>query len=134
MRRFGRLFGLDIRLNGLNSREDLRFVSFLEMHCIDTVLDVGANRGQFARDLIAAGYRGRVISFEPLPDAHAALVREASRYTGDWRVAPRKALSDTNGTATFHVTDRDTSSSLLNNGSDARRCRCSEDRSGDRSS
>jgi FkbM family methyltransferase len=113
LRKFGRLFGLEIRLNGLNSRDDLRFVSFLEMHRIDTVLDVGANRGQFARDLIAAGYKGSIVSFEPLPDAHAALVREASRYAGDWRVAPRKALSDTNGTATFHVTDSDTSSSLL---------------------
>ena len=113
LRKLGRLFGLEIRLNGLNSRDDLRFVNFLEIHSIDTVLDVGANRGQFARDLIAAGYRGRIISFEPLPDAHAALVREASRYPGDWRIAPRKALSDTNGTATFFVTDCDTSSSLL---------------------
>lgn len=112
LRRFGRFFGLDIRLSGPNSRDDLRLVHFLKLHAIDTVLDVGANDGGFAKTLLAAGFKGKIISFEPIPTAHALLVR-ASSSIENWFVAPRLALSDKNGHASFNITASDTSSSLL---------------------
>jgi FkbM family methyltransferase len=113
LRNVGRKFGLEIRLNGVNSREDLRFVHFLEMHNINTVLDVGANKGQFATELFKAGFKGRVISFEPLPEAHAELMKAAAAYGDNWVVGPRIALSNKAGTARFFVTEANTSSSLL---------------------
>lgn len=112
LRNFGRKFGLEIRISGANSRDDLRFKEFLELKKIDTVLDVGANDGEFAKTLIAAGFKGRIISFEPLPGAHSALTAAAATIQ-NWSVAPRMALSDENGSARFNVTQGDTSSSLL---------------------
>lgn len=113
LRDAGRKFGLDVRLNGLGSRDDLRLAHFLRLFDIQTVLDVGANRGQFAQELYRSGYSGKIISFEALPAAHAQLSATASQSRQDWSVAPCAAIGDQSGTALFHVTQSDTASSLL---------------------
>ncbi len=105
--------GLNIRRNNLETRSDWRLERFLEHHGVRTVLDVGANRGQFARELLDAGYRGRIISFEALPDVHEALTSTARQWGSGWTVAPRCALSNESGKAVFHVADNLASSSLL---------------------
>ncbi|TIM08766.1 MAG: FkbM family methyltransferase [Mesorhizobium sp.] len=112
LRDVGRRFGLEVRLNGVNSRDDLRLVHFLRMHEIDLVIDVGANKGQFGTMLFAAGFQGSMISFEPLPDAHSELMRTTKASGRRWIVGPAVALSDTTGSATFNVTEASTSSSL----------------------
>ena len=113
LRNIGRKFGFEIRLSGVDSRSDLRFVDFLKTHQIDTVLDVGANNGDFARTLFEAGFQGRIISFEPLPVAHEGLVQAAQASGWQWTIAPRMALAESDGTAQFNITAADSSSSLL---------------------
>lgn len=81
-------------------------------HCeIDTVVDVGANIGQFASSLRAVGYRGRIVSFEPLADAYLEL-RHAAERDGEWYTA-NVALGDNNGTATINRSANSYSSSIL---------------------
>lgn len=109
----GRVFGLEVRLRGLGASDDLRLAHFLALHDINSVIDVGANEGQFGELLFDAGYKGDLISFEALPDAHAKLTKKAAQFGGAWRVGPQVALSDRKGLATFHVTAAATSSSLL---------------------
>ena len=111
--RVGRSLGLEVRLSGPAARDDLRLARFLADQAIDLVLDVGANRGQFAQGLFEAGFSGRVVSFEALPSAHAELTANARARPETWRVAPAVALSDREGEAEFFVNYSDATSSLL---------------------
>ena len=76
-----------------------------------TVLDVGANVGQFALVARETFPGATIISFEPLPSSEARLRKV---FAGDDRLECLPlALSDTAGTQTFHITAADDSSSLL---------------------
>ncbi|BBX38712.1 FkbM family methyltransferase [Mycobacterium simiae] len=56
-----------------------QFVKQLEAHRVDTVIDIGANSGQYASDLRMAAYTGRIVSFEPLSETFSLLLRNASK-------------------------------------------------------
>src|SRR5207249_10716219 len=60
------------------------------------VLDVGASRGQFYRLVRSVGFRGRVISFEPIASLHAELTEHA-KVDSDWVIAPRMAVGCATG-------------------------------------
>ena len=57
---------------------------------ISLVLDVGANVGQYAKIARKAGYKGQIVSFEPLGQAFSKLARftfmKASRRSASWRL------------------------------------------------
>lgn len=78
----------------------------------DLVLDVGANTGQYAARLRELGYGGKILSFEPLPDAHAQLLARAAADPL-WEVHPRCALGAAAGTGALNVAGNSVSSSLL---------------------
>lgn len=84
----------------------------LEAAGIDLILDVGANVGQYALARRAHGYRGRILSFEPLSEAHAELERRAA---GDpaWQVMPRMALGRATGEVEIEVSAESDMSSVL---------------------
>lgn len=78
---------------------------------VHTVLDVGANVGQFA--VVARRHHpdARILSFEPIPAAGARLQQV---FVGDRRFEHLPlALSNEAGRATFHLAAADDSSSLL---------------------
>ena len=76
-------------------------VTILKLYRIDCVIDVGANHGQYARRLRGAGYRGHIVSFEPVAETFARLSASAA---GDpkWSVH-RCALGREEAVATMHV-------------------------------
>ena len=83
------------------------------------VVDIGANRGQFAQRLRSTGYTGKILSVDPLPDEHAHL-EHISRDDPDWQIAPRIALGDHEGEITlYRYADSSLSSALKPVGNDA---------------
>jgi FkbM family methyltransferase len=106
---FLKLLGLRAIAAGLHAPENPldRFNEFtmlkrlLATLDIDCVLDVGANDGGFARNLRAIGYRGRIISFEPVPEVFARL-RRAFEHDHAWS-GQRLALGKETGTLRLRI-------------------------------
>ena len=86
-------------------------IDFINDREIDTVLDVGANVGQFGGTLRAKGYRGKISSFEPVKSAYESLSTRASADR-NWEVN-NFALGASAGEATINVSDSSVFSSIL---------------------
>lgn len=87
--------------------------AMLAWHRIDLVFDVGANIGQYGRELRRqVGFGGRIVSFEPMQAAYLQLERQARGDTL-WDVAPRTAIGAEDGMLTLNVAGNSQSSSVL---------------------
>ena len=84
----------------------------LTTYGINAVLDIGANTGQYAQQLRELGYRGRILSFEPLSSAFAELSRTHARMPDNWEIT-QLALGDRAGRAVLNVAANSYSSSIL---------------------
>ena len=89
-----------------------RFLDECRSFAIDVVLDVGANIGQFAHGIRAAGYRGHIVSFEPLSAAYEVLTAAAAEDPL-WDVVERCAVGARDGSAVINIAGNSYSSSLL---------------------
>lgn len=112
IKRFAMSLGADIRAYKPARSEAARLAKLLAIHKIDLVLDVGANKGQYARYLRSIGYQGRIVCFEPLSDAYKVLSKYAKKER-KITVAPRMALGDYISSVTINVATNSESSSLL---------------------
>lgn len=90
----------------------LPIISSMRKFGIDLVLDVGSNKGQFASEIRQSGYAGRIVSFEPLSQAHGELLQASS---GDpmWEAYPRCAIGDHDGEVEINIAGNSESSSIL---------------------
>ena len=107
-----RHLGIEVHRFNPTASKNARLMASLN-HCdIDTVLDIGANEGQFGEELRAGGYKGTIVSFEPMADAHGKLL---ARSQGDskWHVAGRAAIGAGHGTVELNVAGNSVSSSVL---------------------
>jgi FkbM family methyltransferase len=104
--------GLDVKRYNPISKPDLQFIKMLKTFEIDTLFDIGANEGHFGIDVRENGYKGRIISFEPLTAAYKKLQQNAMRDTF-WDIAPQMAIGNEIGKVEINVANNSESSSLL---------------------
>lgn len=100
----------DVRLNG-HQVYHRRRNRLLKERKVSAVLDIGANTGQYAAQLREEGFRGKIISFEPMPKAFQLLSQRAKKDP-NW-VVLNYALGDFSGNSTFNEASFDQASSIL---------------------
>ena len=111
MNRAGRALSKRLGILRVGRRRARDLFDFLDTRKIDLVLDVGGNVGQFGAGLRAGGYRGRIVSFEPVQAAFDALSLKAAE-DGNWE-ANRCALGAVSGETLIHVSQLSVFSSIL---------------------
>lgn len=107
-----RRFGIDIKRLLPATNFDLQVGRIITDGGYDLVFDVGANMGQFASSLREKGFKGTLVSVEPLSNAHQELTKEA-QDDANWHVMPRCALGSIAGSTTINISGMHASSSLL---------------------
>jgi len=78
---------------------------------INLIFDVGANIGQFAEEIRKMGYKGRIVSFEPLTSAYRELGKKAAGDPG-WDTV-NIALGSEDGQSRINISENSYSSSIL---------------------
>jgi|TARA_B110000971_G_scaffold92635_1_gene95297 FkbM family methyltransferase len=90
---------------------NFHIMDLIQLHEIDLVLDVGGNRGQFAKSLRNDGYSGDIHSFEPVK-ATFEEIQQASQADKKWTVH-NFAMGEQQGQSTVNVTKSSDFASFL---------------------
>ncbi len=106
-----RKIGIDIQRYGISQSSDFRLNHYLNLKKIDCVLDIGANIGQYALNLRKIGYKGFIMSFEPLADAFNTLQKN-SQKDKNWK-AYNFGLGDRETKQKINISKNSFSSSIL---------------------
>jgi FkbM family methyltransferase len=113
IKRLFRSMGLDLSYYSIASSSDAQFMAMLMEHEVNCVFDVGANVGQFGRQLRNIGYKGRIVSFEPMSAARQQLL-VASKKDCLWDIAPQAAIGNQDSEIEINISGNSVSSSVLN--------------------
>jgi FkbM family methyltransferase len=112
LKRLSTALGLEVRRRNVKSSDSLRLARMMTALDIDTVVDVGANAGLYGRSIRSGGFTRRILSVEPLEDAHRLLSGRASSDPS-WDVHRRCAVTPTGGDSILRVSADGVSSSLM---------------------
>ena len=112
-KRLLRRVDLELRNFSIEKSENARFFTMLSHHKVNTIFDIGANEGQFGVILRDFGYKGKIISFEPLTEAREEL-HKISQNDPLWEIAPQAAIGDEDGEIEINIAGNSESSSVLN--------------------
>jgi FkbM family methyltransferase len=89
----------------------IRRLKIINYYSIDTLFDIGAASGQYAIDMRKFGYKGKIISFEPLKNAFKEL-KDASLKDNNW-IVNNYAIGNEDTKSVINVAGNSDSSSIL---------------------
>lgn len=110
MRKFTRYLGVDIHRypegDGIG-----RMLKLMDINEVRTVIDVGANDGAYAEALLDRGFKGEILSFEPIYSVYQVLRRKSRRHSL-WSVY-NYALGPSECSATINIAENGGASSSI---------------------
>ncbi len=115
IKRAFKFFGYDlVKLHGGLGRGTFEneMIKILESVNTDLVLDIGANKGQFAKSLYDYGYKNKVLSFEPLTAIYD-LLKQNSKANNLWNVYDRCCVGDDEKMIDINISNLIGNSSIL---------------------
>lgn len=112
IKRIIRTLGWDLHRFTPSSDPSNQLLAALEHTNINTIFDIGANVGQFSLNLRAAGFKGKIVSFEPTSCAYPLLLKKAE-LDSKWFVHSRNAIGDKDGITKINISGNSVSSSIL---------------------
>lgn len=96
----------------IHLRRDLkRRLKIINDSKINTLLDIGANIGQYAQKMRNLGYTNKIISFEPLNGAFEIL-KKSAKGDKNW-IVNNYGLGDADSTGVINISGNSDSSSIL---------------------
>lgn len=108
------IFGYKLKKIKWLYEKDQNFTKTINEKKINSIIDVGANEGQFAEQVFKNNYRGSIISFEPLREEHSVLLSKKKRMVNlNWEVANRCALGASEKKIFINISGMRQSSSIL---------------------
>ncbi|WP_348812036.1 FkbM family methyltransferase [Flavobacterium maritimum] len=90
-----------------------RRIALINHHNINVIIDIGANIGQYGAEMRNLGFKGEIISFEPMKKAFNILEKIASKDL-NWKVY-NYSIGERDGQTTINIAKNSVSSSLLDN-------------------
>ena len=106
----GKVCGLIILRRNINNDPDLQIDRIIANRGISSIVDIGANEGQFAKRFINNQKIKKIISFEPLDHAYRSLKRSSATHP-NW-VIKNLALGNEQGQSHINISKNSVSSSL----------------------
>lgn len=104
--------GFDLRRLKPKTNPAYQLLLGLKRFDVDLVFDIGANAGQFASELRVVGFKGRIVSFEPLAEP-SRLLRQGAAADANWQIHEPTAIGDFDGEIEINVSANLVSSSVL---------------------
>ncbi len=104
--------GYEIRAYNPANMPLTQIISAIKYAGCDIVFDIGANKGQFSREIREYGYSGKIVSFEPLSSVRKTLEAFADGDSS-WDVHEQLAIGDQNCEIEVNISSNTVSSSIL---------------------
>lgn len=89
-----------------------RYLKIIKSEGINVIYDIGANSGQFTMSVLDSGYKGKIISFEPISNIHIKLKKNAKKFN-NWIVHEPVAVGEKCKKVTINVAGNSAQSSSI---------------------
>lgn len=91
--------------------DNRRRLALIKHHEINKIMDIGANTGIYGEEMRKWGYKGEIVSFEPLSDAFNKL-KSNSQNDNKWQIL-NCAIGNFDGETSINISKNSVSSSIL---------------------